>query len=64
MQMSISWSRRTRKRKKGNHRRTEVSADTSCGVIGNTYNTPTLSRGAINKITLCYERQYDAFLFE
>ena len=35
------------KNTKGNHRRMEFMAINHHGVIGNTYDTPTISRGAI-----------------
>ena len=53
------------KQMKGNHRRTNKKAFKIRGVIGNTYNTPTFSRGAINKKIFCViSVNYGAFLFE
>lgn len=52
------------KHMKGNHRRTNVKTFTFRGVIGNTYNTPTKSRGAINiRFFDFVKRHIDAFLF-
>lgn len=42
MQMSIKWSWQALKFGKGNHRRTEMLADSFSGIIGNTYNTPSI----------------------
>lgn len=40
MQISMYWSLQALKVQKGNHRRTAQTASFCCGVIGNTYDTP------------------------
>lgn len=50
MHQSKSWSRQTGKALKGNHRRRWGIGECTSGVMGNTYGTPSLRRGAMKQL--------------